>query len=185
MRQHGSAETGHKPGTAEAGERPLHRPMDRYRRLFYCRYADDHILGFIGSKAEAEQIKAELARFLRETLALGYTGQDPDHPRPHWRGAVPRLRGHRPALQHATDRRPTAGQRESRAACPQGRDQGQDAPTGSTASRGTGADSRTWTTTTSCGSTERGVMGASCNYYLLAGTPGGWMTSAGPPRCPC
>jgi hypothetical protein len=41
-----------------------------YRRLFYCRYADDHLLGFIGPKAEAEQIKAELARFLRETLAL-------------------------------------------------------------------------------------------------------------------
>ena len=41
-----------------------------YRRLFYCRYADDHLLGFTGPKAEAEQIKAELARFLRETLAL-------------------------------------------------------------------------------------------------------------------
>ncbi len=50
---------------------PSTDPMDPgYRRLFYCRYADDHILGFIGSKAEAEQIKAELARFLRETLAL-------------------------------------------------------------------------------------------------------------------
>ena len=28
------------------------------------------LLGFIGPKAEAEQVKAELARFLRETLAL-------------------------------------------------------------------------------------------------------------------
>ena len=46
-------------------------PMDpRYRRLRYIRYADDHILGFIGPKAEAEQIKAELAAFLRETLGL-------------------------------------------------------------------------------------------------------------------
>ena len=46
-------------------------PMDpRYRRLRYLRYADDHILGFIGPKAEAEQIKAELTRFLRETLRL-------------------------------------------------------------------------------------------------------------------
>jgi len=46
-------------------------PMDPgYRRLRYCRYADDHILGFTGPKAEAEQIKADLARFLRETLAL-------------------------------------------------------------------------------------------------------------------
>ena len=50
---------------------PYGDPMDPgYRRLFYCRYADDVLLGFIGPKAEAEQIKAELARFLRETLAL-------------------------------------------------------------------------------------------------------------------
>jgi Type II intron maturase len=41
-----------------------------YRRLSYCRYADDHILGFIGPKAEAEEIKARLAAFLRETLGL-------------------------------------------------------------------------------------------------------------------
>ena len=41
-----------------------------YRRLKYIRYADDHILGFTGPKAEAEEIKARLARFLRETLGL-------------------------------------------------------------------------------------------------------------------
>jgi group II intron reverse transcriptase/maturase len=46
-------------------------PMDPgYRRLKYTRYADDHILGFIGPKAEAEEIKARLAEFLRETLGL-------------------------------------------------------------------------------------------------------------------
>ena len=46
-------------------------PMDPgYRRLFYIRYADDHLLGFAGPKAEAEQIKAKLAAFLRERLAL-------------------------------------------------------------------------------------------------------------------
>ena len=51
---------------------PYGDPTDPgYRRLKYIRYADDHILGFIGPKAEAEQIKAELAAFLRETLALG------------------------------------------------------------------------------------------------------------------
>src|SRR5580704_4082394 len=50
---------------------PYGDPMDPgYRRLFYCRYADDHLLGFIGPKAEAEQIKAALAAFLRETLKL-------------------------------------------------------------------------------------------------------------------
>ena len=50
---------------------PSRDPMDPgYRRLKYIRYADDHLLGFIGPKAEAEQIKARLARFLRETLGL-------------------------------------------------------------------------------------------------------------------
>jgi hypothetical protein len=41
-----------------------------YRRLRYRRYADDQILGFIGPKAEAEQIKARLTRFLRDELKL-------------------------------------------------------------------------------------------------------------------
>jgi group II intron reverse transcriptase/maturase len=50
---------------------PNSNPMDPgYRRLYYIRYADDHLLGFIGPKAEAEDIKAELAAFLRETLRL-------------------------------------------------------------------------------------------------------------------
>ena len=50
---------------------PSTDPMDPgYRRLKYTRYADDHILGFTGPKAEAEEIKAKLARFLRETLGL-------------------------------------------------------------------------------------------------------------------
>jgi group II intron reverse transcriptase/maturase len=50
---------------------PCGDPTDPgYRRLKHIRYADDHILGFIGPKAQAEQIKATLAAFLRETLAL-------------------------------------------------------------------------------------------------------------------
>lgn len=50
---------------------PSTDPVDPgYRRLRYCRYADDHILGFTGPKAEAEQIKATITRFLRETLGL-------------------------------------------------------------------------------------------------------------------
>ena len=50
---------------------PSGDPMDPgYRRLSYLRYADDHILGFSGPKAEAEEIKERLSRFLRETLGL-------------------------------------------------------------------------------------------------------------------
>ncbi len=41
-----------------------------YRRLRYLRYADDHLLGFAGPKAEAEEIKQRLAEFLRENLRL-------------------------------------------------------------------------------------------------------------------
>jgi group II intron reverse transcriptase/maturase len=41
-----------------------------HRRLRYCRYADDHLLGFTGPKAEAEEIKQRLAEFLREELKL-------------------------------------------------------------------------------------------------------------------
>jgi group II intron reverse transcriptase/maturase len=41
-----------------------------YRRLRYIRYADDHLLGFTGPKAEAEEIKQRLAAFLREDLKL-------------------------------------------------------------------------------------------------------------------
>jgi group II intron reverse transcriptase/maturase len=50
---------------------PSGDPMDPgYRRLRYLRYADDHLLGFTGPKAEAEDIKARLAAFIRETLGL-------------------------------------------------------------------------------------------------------------------
>lgn len=41
-----------------------------YRRFRYVRYADDFLLGFIGSKAEAEGIKEEIGRFLQEHLKL-------------------------------------------------------------------------------------------------------------------
>jgi hypothetical protein len=41
-----------------------------YRRLRYVRYCDDHLLGFTGPKAEAEEIKRRLAQFLQEDLKL-------------------------------------------------------------------------------------------------------------------
>lgn len=44
-----------------------------YRRLRYVRYADDFLLGFIGSKAEAEEIKREIGAILAE---LGLTLSD-------------------------------------------------------------------------------------------------------------
>jgi hypothetical protein len=41
-----------------------------YRRLRYCRYADDWLLGFAGPRQEAEQIKACIGAFLHDQLAL-------------------------------------------------------------------------------------------------------------------
>lgn len=50
---------------------PSGDPQDPgYRRLRYIRYADDHLLGFTGPKAEAEDIKQRLATFLRDDLKL-------------------------------------------------------------------------------------------------------------------
>ena len=41
-----------------------------FRRLRYVRYADDFLLGIIGPKSEAEEIKQQLRTFLREKLKL-------------------------------------------------------------------------------------------------------------------
>jgi retron-type reverse transcriptase len=45
---------------------PSQDPYDEgYRRLKYCRYADDFILGFTGPRSEAEEIKTKIAAFLK------------------------------------------------------------------------------------------------------------------------
>jgi group II intron reverse transcriptase/maturase len=82
---------------------PYGDPMDPgYRRLFYCRYADDHLLGFIGPKAEAEQIKAELATFLRETLALELNASKTLIT--HARTSAARFLGYQITVQHSSTR---------------------------------------------------------------------------------
>jgi RNA-directed DNA polymerase len=46
-------------------------PMDpNFKRLRYCRYADDFLIGVIGGKREACEIMATVERFLTETLKL-------------------------------------------------------------------------------------------------------------------
>lgn len=50
---------------------PSGDPFDpEFRRLHYVRYADDVLIGFIGPKAEAEEIKHKLEEYLRYTLKL-------------------------------------------------------------------------------------------------------------------
>ena len=46
-------------------------PMDEsYRRVVYIRYADDFLIGVIGSKQDAETIKTEVGIFLKNNLKL-------------------------------------------------------------------------------------------------------------------
>jgi group II intron reverse transcriptase/maturase len=68
-----------KQGQKEAAQRvrrqaqqlPSYDQEDpNYRRLRFCRYADDFVLGFTGPKSEAEEIKQQLRTFLREELKL-------------------------------------------------------------------------------------------------------------------
>jgi len=104
---------------------PARDPGDPgYRRLRYIRYADDHLFGFTGPKAEAEQIKQRLADFLREDLKLELSAAKTliTHARTQ-AARVPRLRHHRPAQPVPSQR-----QRRDRAACPPGGDHGQDSP---------------------------------------------------------
>src|SRR5262249_16957956 len=55
----------------EAQQLPSKDPNDpEYRRVRYIRYADDFLLGLIGTKAEAEEIKNRLATFLGTKLHL-------------------------------------------------------------------------------------------------------------------
>jgi len=52
-------------------EEPALDPFDpNYRRLRYCRYADDFVIGVIGSKDDARSIMAEVRTYLAETLKL-------------------------------------------------------------------------------------------------------------------
>ena len=41
-----------------------------YKQLRFCRYADDFVVGIIGSKEDAEQVKADIKQFLTDTLKL-------------------------------------------------------------------------------------------------------------------
>jgi hypothetical protein len=88
---------------------PCVDPMDPgYRRLRYCRYADDEILGFTGPKAEAEQIKDQLAAFLRDELALELSAEKTLIT--HARTRAARFLGYEIIVQHA-DSKITGGRR--------------------------------------------------------------------------
>ena len=46
-------------------------PLDeKFKKIQYVRYADDFIIGVIGSRKDAEQVKSDVGRFLKEKLHL-------------------------------------------------------------------------------------------------------------------
>ncbi len=86
-------------------------PYDpNYRRLRYVRYADDWVLGFSGSKAEAEHIKHDLRTFLRETLKLELSEEKTLIT--HARTSAAKFLGYHIVSQHADDKLDRRGQRQ-------------------------------------------------------------------------
>jgi group II intron reverse transcriptase/maturase len=88
---------------------PSKDPRDPgYRRLRYCRYADDVLLGFAGPKAEADAIKQHLAAFLHDDLKLELSQVKTLVT--HGRTSAARFLGYEITVQHS-DTRITQGQR--------------------------------------------------------------------------
>jgi len=80
-----------------------------YRRLRYVRYCDDHLLGFTGPKAEAEEIKQRLAAFLREDLKLELSQEKTLIT--HANNGRARFLGYEISVQHNDKQRTKRGQR--------------------------------------------------------------------------
>lgn len=78
----------------------MHDPA--YRRLSYGRYADDFILGLIGTKAEAEAIKTDIAAFLRDNLHLELSNQKTLITHAHTEHA--KFLGYAVSIYHADDK---------------------------------------------------------------------------------
>ena len=177
---------GRRPGTGAAdADRPLRRPDGpRLPSPEVHQDADDHILGFIGPKAEAEQIKAELAAFLRETLALELNQSKTLIT--HARTGAARFLGYEITVntRHETHQRLQVGQRKDRAADTPGRDQGQMRPVpapGQTRHRPKLQNLPDYDIVRIYGAEYRGIV----NYYRLAQDAGGSARCAGTSRRLC
>jgi group II intron reverse transcriptase/maturase len=82
---------------------PSRDPNDPgYRRLRYARYADDTLLGFTGPKAEADEIKQRVAKFLRDDLKLELNTDKTLIT--HARTEAARFLGYEITVQHADDK---------------------------------------------------------------------------------
>lgn len=84
-------------------ETPYGDPMDdTYKRLVYVRYADDFLIGVIGSKDDARQVKADVGTFIQEQLLWSCQQEKTAyHARKRLR-ALPQLRHHHPDGANST-----------------------------------------------------------------------------------
>jgi len=149
---------------------PTQDPRDPgYRRLRYVRYADDHLLGFAGPKAEAEEIKQRLARFLRDDLKLDLSQAKTLIT--HARTGAASFLGYQVTVQHA-DRKLTRGRRAVNGVIglrvPTAVIRAKCAPyleRGKPARRTTLMNEHDYTIISTYGAEYRGIV----QYYLLAG----------------
>jgi AI2M/AI1M-like, HNH endonuclease/Type II intron maturase len=89
---------------------PSRDPADPgYRRLKYCSYADDWVLGFTGPRQEAEEIKDKTGQFLREQLKLELSPAKTLIT--HGRTQAARFLGYEMVVMHADDKRDHRGHR--------------------------------------------------------------------------
>jgi group II intron reverse transcriptase/maturase len=93
-----------------AQQLPSRDPKDpNFRRLWYVRYADDWLLGFVGPKSEAEEIKQAVATFLRDALKLELS--EAKTLITHARNETARFLGYEIHILHADDKHDHRGQR--------------------------------------------------------------------------
>lgn len=89
---------------------PSRDPNDpNFRRLWYVRYADDFLLGFTGTKEEAQDIKRQLAAFLQDELGLELSEEKTLIT--HARDEVAHFLGYEVHALHADDQHDYRGQR--------------------------------------------------------------------------
>ena len=69
-RANGDISTAHKLVVERRKLPSVDTQDENYRRCRYVRYANDFIIGFTGSKADAEEIKAEMEKLLRRKLNI-------------------------------------------------------------------------------------------------------------------
>lgn len=89
---------------------PSRDPEDpAFRRLWYCRYADDFLLGLTGPKQEAAEIKHQIATFLQRELKLELS--DDKTLITHARDEKAKFLGYEVHVLHADDQHDHRGQR--------------------------------------------------------------------------